>query len=313
MRGISLLLTSLAAAGSIATAPPPPKPPQSEDILVVGVRDSAQARRDFVRSLALPSADKQLARFYDPVCPFVAGLSDRSNALVVRRMRQVATASGMRVAREPCTPNALLYVVADKPKLLERWRKSDSPLFGDEMSDGQIRALAHSAEPASSWQLLDYRGSDGRTLSKIRIARPKSLGKMEPLSVDFSPASAIEHDWAPISRIINPLRIGFGASVLVVDGRAAGGANLTQLADFAAMQLFAHTRVQTGAAQPAPTILTLLDDAETGRPAPLSMTEWDLAYLKALYSYSDMYVAGAHKGELAKRMGRFIPSDTADK
>lgn len=82
-----------------------------------------------------------------------------------------------------------------------------------------------------------------------------------------------------------------------------------QLADFAAMQLFARTRPQFEATQPAPTILILLDDAATGRPAPLSLTGWDLAYLKALYSYTDRYSAGAERGDLARRMSHFISSD----
>jgi hypothetical protein len=201
----------------------------------------------------------------------------------------------------------LLFVVADKQKLLDGWRKSDSPLFGDEMSGGQIMELVRSAEPATGWQLLDYRGSNGRALVKNRIARISSLH--EPLQVEIGLGTAIENNWSPVSRIINPLRIGFGASILVVDGHAAGGADLRQIADFAAMQLFAHTRLQKDGEQAAPTILTLLDDAATGRPAPLSLTEWDLAYLKALYSYTDRYVAGAQRGELAKRMARYISSD----
>lgn len=308
MRKFALLCGSLACFVSGANgATLPARHSQPDEILVVGQRDPADAARDFVQSLALPSAQRQLARFYEPVCPYVAGLRDSSNAVVVQRMRKVAAAAGMKVAKEPCKANALLFVVRDKAKLLESWRKSDSPLFGDEMSDGQIMDLIHSAAAATSWQLLDYRGSDGRTMVKNRIARVGVLG--EPLQVDISPDGALENNWAPASRIINPVQVGFGASVLVVDAHTVGGADLRQLADFAAMQLYAHTRPQTRAAQPAPTILTLLDDAGTGHPAPLSLTGWDLAYLKALYSYADRYAAGAERGDLARRMSHYISAD----
>lgn len=306
MRKFALFCGSLACFVSPAAASPstPPRSQPDDEILVVGQRNPADAARDFVRSLALPSGNKQLARFYEPVCPYVAGLQDSSNALVVQRMRKVAAAAGMKVAKEPCKANALLFVVRDKAKLLQAWLKSDSPLFGDEMSDGQIMNLIHDAAAATSWQLLDYRGSDGRTMVKNRIARVGVPG--EPLQVDISPDGALENNWAPVSRIINPVQVGFGASVLVVDAHAAGGSDLKQLADFAAMQLFAHTRPQTRIGQPAPTILTLLDDASTGRAAPLSLTGWDLAYLKALYSYADRYSAGAERGDLARRMSHYI-------
>jgi len=308
MHSLTKALVSLAALVLIAAAPPSePEAAQSGDILVTGQRNPAQAMRGFVGSVAIPSADKQLARFYDPVCPYVAGLDKRSNEFVEQRMRRVAAAAGMKVADEQCAANALLYVAPDKAKLLADWRKSDSILWGSELTDGEIRQLVHSTEAATSWQVLAYRGSDGRGLARNRIARLSNPN--EAAKVEMSPGSAIDNVGAPISRILNPLRIGFDISVLVVDGRAAGGSNLTQLADFAAMQLFARTKLQAGATQPAPTILTLLDDARTGRPAPASLTEWDLAYLRALYSYSDMYVAGAHRGDLAKRMTRFIRTD----
>jgi len=77
----------------------------------------------------------------------------------------------------------------------------------------------------------------------------------------------------------------------------------------AAMQLFAHTDPNKAAKQAAPTILTLVQDAAAGRPSPLSVTEWDFAYLKSLYAYSDMYKAGAHRGELARRMARYMTED----
>jgi hypothetical protein len=311
MRKFALLFGSLVCLASNANAAPlPNRQSQPGEILVVGQRNPGDAARDFVQALALPSADKQLARFYEPVCPYVAGLRDSSDELVVQRMRKVAAAVGMKVAKEPCKANALLFVVRDKAKLLASWRKSDSPLLGDDMSDGQIMDLIHSAAAATSWQLLDYRGSDGRTMVRNRIARIGVKG--EPLQVGISPDNALENDWAPVSRIMNPVQIGLGASVLV-DAHVAGGADLRQLADFASMQLFAKTRPQARAGQPAPTILTLLDDATTGRPAPLSVTEWDLAYLKALYSYADRYSAGAERGDLARRMSHYISSDAPER
>jgi hypothetical protein len=93
---------------------------------------------------------------------------------------------------------------------------------------------------------------------------------------------------------MNQVHYEFGASVVVIDAKAVAGADLRQLADFAAMQLFAHTDPSKAAQQAAPTILTLVQDAAAGKPSPLSVTEWDFAYLRSHYAYSDMYKAGAH-------------------
>lgn len=302
MTRLSVVASAATALLTVAAAPAP-QASTRDDIVVLGNRNPDQVRRDYVQQLAQPSADDQLARFMNPVCPYVAGLREPYDAMIVKRLRTVAAAAGMRVAEEGCHPNALVYVVADKAKLIDEWRKAKPEFFAEEMTDAQIGALVHSAEPVISWQILDRRGSDGRELARARMTKNGEGANT------WGGDSALEVPNALGSRYMNQVHYEFGASVVVIDAKAVAGADLRQLADFAAMQLFAHTSPEKAGKQGAPTILTLVQDAAAGRPSPLSVTEWDFAYLRSLYAYSDMYKAGAHRGELAKRMARYMAED----
>ncbi|MGN6589047.1 MAG: hypothetical protein ACTHKE_01995 [Sphingomicrobium sp.] len=304
MHRFGLLTTALTSLACLAAAPPPSAPASHDDIVVLGTRNPDQVRRDYVRQMAVPSEDDQLARFANPVCPMVMGLRDRYDQMIAERLRKVAAASGMRVAPEKCAVNALVFIVADKSKLIEGWHRSSPEMFSETMTDAQIADLAKSPEPVLSWQILDVRGSDGRELARER------LNKNGEGASTWGADSALEVPFALGSRYMNQVHYEFGASVVVIDAKAVAGADLRQLADFAAMQLFAHTDPNKAAKQAAPTILTLIQDAAAGRPSPLSLTEWDFAYLKSLYAYTDMYKAGAHEGELAKRMSKYMVKDS---
>ena len=289
-----LPLTLLYAPASAAA----PKSTDDE-ILVVSDQDADRVRREFVKAMALPSAYDQLGRFEDPVCPVVLGFKAPYGTVVADRMRRVADAAGIKVARDGCKPNVYLFVVRDKASLVRGLSRSASSVFGyrDDPAYAERAVLASASAPSVAWQVLQYRASDGSVAYRERL-RSNSRDSVLKLTTTAS-------------RIVSPLRVEFGASVMVIEAKSLLGADLRQLSDFAAMQLYAHTEPQMASEQKAPTILTLLDDATTGRPAPLSITQWDLAYLKALYSFSNMYRANVHYGELSNRMKRSMEEPQA--
>ena len=101
----------------------------------------------------------------------------------------------------------------------------------------------------------------------------------------------------PPSRVRANSMPTFVASLVVIDRRSAGGLTVTQLADYAAMRTFADTdpaRVASAAAPSILPILTLPADA----PLPQTLTHWDLAFLKALYSTSNVYYAAYQRGDI---------------
>ena len=74
----------------------------------------------------------------------------------------------------------------------------------------------------------------------------------------------------------------FLGAIMVVDVDALAGLTPIQLADYAAMRGFAQTMLEGPGRLTTPTILHVID-TPMGSKVPLTMTEWDFSFLKALY------------------------------
>ena len=70
---------------------------------------------------------------------------------------------------------------------------------------------------------------------------------------------------------------------MVVELDSLAGLTVTQIADYAAMRSFARTDPSRLQRSNAATILAALE-APMNSQVPLSLTEWDLAFLKSLYA-----------------------------
>ena len=83
---------------------------------------------------------------------------------------------------------------------------------------------------------------------------------------------------------------------------ALDGLTTIQLADYAAMRLLAKTDPAKVPAS-APTILSILD-ASLDTNVPITLTSWDMAFLKGLYSSTDRAYANRQRGEIRERLRR---------
>jgi hypothetical protein len=86
---------------------------------------------------------------------------------------------------------------------------------------------------------------------------------------------------------------------VIVDTSATGKATFGQLADYIAMISLAHVDSEAELGT-APTILQLF--AASGQEPPRKLTEWDQAFLKALYETEDPLLN--EKTALATRMAQ---------
>jgi hypothetical protein len=77
------------------------------------------------------------------------------------------------------------------------------------------------------------------------------------------------------------------------------------------MRAFAKTDPSRLEKPAAPTILTLLD-TPNGGAVPITLTEWDLAYLKALYGSTTNRLAGQQSGEMAQKMAKDLKGSPND-
>lgn len=293
MLGFAMIAALLAAQDTPA---PPASPPQaSQDIVVEGVREREQRKqvRQFIRALDDVPNFGQIGKFHAPVCPAVMGLPAAQNQMVAERMKRVAREAGIRTADSKCIPNVLLIASVDKGSTIQALYES-YPAYFHGMTGKAVRELAASKEPSVAWQIKGLLSADGTVLKKT------------PLDGYY-----VNEGTNSGSRVRAGTMPQFVSSMVMVELRALAGLTVTQVADFAAMRAFADTDPRRAAGSGAPTILTILDKP-ADQMVPVTLTQWDLGYLKSLYATSNDYYASYQRGdmeqelvkELAKSRGR---------
>jgi hypothetical protein len=278
--GLLSALSLAAQAAGVSTAP------QTNEIVVEGEKQRTRVQK-FVRQLTPAPFDGQLAKFLAPVCPASVGLLPQQNQQVEDRIRQVSKAIGADVASGNCTRNVLVLVVPNKKVAIQQLRQKRPELFGD-LPSAEIRRIEDVRGPVTAWQMIDVFGSDGMPLGSARI-------------------DATGDDIRIVRVVGTPSRIRkltvpqFRGSVLIVESHALDGISTRQLADYAVMRLLASVR-EPSSALPADSILTLFNPGITGTTAPLSVTQWDYAFLKSYYASSNSVVASSERHEVEERM-----------
>lgn len=280
----TLLLFSQSA---IAQEPPPA--PETSDIVVTADRDIDRRLKDFVGALAPAQASGQLGRFEQAVCPAVLGLSAGNKAAIERRLRSVAKAAGLDVAPEGCSANVLVMVTENKRTFIEALQNGHRRFLGN-LTVAQTRRLARDPGPTAAWQMTSSVTARGTPIAS-------DVGGCESCFLNRTTESP--------SRITAPTRPVFEASALVVERRALSGLTTTQLADYAAMRLLAKTDPARLAGSAAPTIVTILD-APMGSEVPITLTKWDLGFLRGLYASPNNVYSGSQRSEMARQIGREI-------
>jgi hypothetical protein len=288
---MAALVRFLAAAGALAfaaglAAQETERPP---DILVTG-QDVDRQVRDFVGALTEAPPRGQLSRFERRVCPAAVGLSPTQKAAVAERLRRVAEAAGLDVAGASCTPNVLLIVTGDKRAFIESLEREYPYYFGD-MTSAAVRRLARSPGPAAAWQI------QGPPLDAEGLEMPRAPGGAS--GADYY----VNRTTRTGSRITAAARPRFQAAAVVVEQRSLDGLTTTQLADYAAMRAFARTDPERLPASSPATILKILE-APMGSEVPLSLTPWDLSFLKALYAGTGKLFAASQRSEIRERVAK---------
>jgi hypothetical protein len=257
------MLTLIAAlalqAQPAQPAPAAPSPPPADDTIVVTGQlpvTPAEARRQV--NTVISTHEGQIARFFGAVCPTVIGPEPAMRRVIALRMRAVAAEAGVEVAPPGCRANVALIIVPNGPAFVRALRAARPALFAT-VEAGDLRRTLAQHEPVLSWNSTEEISEDGFAVN------PES-GTLQVRSASI---------------ISEPTRLSTVQAVVVVEERAADGKSLGQLADYAVMRAIAGARPPNGrSGAPPSTILALFD---RGVNAPLELTRFDRAYLRALY------------------------------
>ncbi len=264
------------------------QPPSAADdeIVIEGVRERQRQIQRFVDALTDAPVGGQIARFDWEVCPVAVGLSEAQNAEITARMRRIASASGVPLAGAGCRGNAVLIATPDKARTL-RWMRSEYPHhFRDAL--GHRVPLIDEDGPATAWQVEGRLDQDGQMVGAQTGARDATTSNHYVINATREP-----------SRLTPQTRPHFMGAFLVVQTDALRGLSTVQLADYAAMRLFARTQPSRLERSAAPTILNILD-SPMNAPVPLSLTRWDLGFLRALYGSGENQYATRQRGEMRR-------------
>lgn len=270
-------LALLLSGSALAQQLPPPADQQEIVIRANRVRDRDERIRQFVQAVTVAEPNyRQLSRFELPACPMVVGLGQPQDRMIADRMRQVAAAVGIETGREGCHPNALVIVADDKEATMAWMRRKLPNFFVD--SIGRPILLRKEKGPAQAWHVGGLRDSTGREAGIVLVGETPSM--------------------------VHPMgRPHFLASVLIVEARALAGLTTTEFADYAAMRAFAQLDPARLKDRNAPTILTILD-APAGAEVPLTLTGWDLAFLRGLYASEENAYAETQRREIQRAMNK---------
>lgn len=263
------------------------------DIVVTGVRpEQAQTFVDAVAAVS-PMAD-QLPRWDNVVCTSIAGMPARQGQFVADRIAQRAAAVGLQPGGPGCQANVAVFVTADSDTFARQLFERDRQLFHylqtnnvSTMGQGALQQFLDTSRAVRWWHVSETYGADG-----LSLAGDASQGGMS--NAPSTRASG--------TRLSATTREDLTQVIIIVDARRVQGAQLTALADY--ISLVALAQVNPNATTSAyPTIMNLFDGAQVRADAPAGMTQWDQAFLDALYKTQRNAVSpGQQRNEIARRM-----------
>ena len=285
---IAVLLAALMTSEPAAAAPPPA--PESP-IVVQGIHDRDKKISRFIKELTPAPVHGQIGRFDAPVCPAVAGVSAEQQSFIEGRLRRIAAAVGIPVAKPDCDPNLILVVARNKNDLLKQLEKHRPEYFPTSWSSWRIHDLEHDPYPVAAWQFEGQFWADGRPIAG------------ETTASGISDILQLQRTIEPLTRLKPSARRAFVTSIVVVQHDALTGLTTTQLADYTAMRAFVRTDPKQLQAAASDTILGVLD-APMGSAVPLTLTAWDLSFLKALYASNKNSYAEYQRSEMQALMRR---------
>lgn len=249
------------------------QPQENDAIVVVGKKLPPKVVHRYIRQVST-TIDGQLTRFNGPVCPRVVGFAEEVNQIVAQRIRRIARDAGAEAASEPCRANLTVIVAKDGNALVKQIRRASPAAFAGVNASDLHRAFRDG--PVHMWNSVMLVNEDNR---------PQRAGTLTVKSASIL--------YQPTKQVIT-------GSMIVLDDDALIGKSLVQIADYVAM------RALSGAKPPeegieADTIMTLFDPKVA---SPLSVTEVDRSYLKALYKANPMANATTAMGRISRQIAR---------
>ena len=243
----------------------------------------------FVAAHSAVSRIDQLSRWGVTVCPETGGLSAPFNAYVSARVKAVAASVGAPVDKHPnrnfpCKTNLLIVFTTKPQALMDDVRKRHSQMLGFHYA-AQAQRIAAVSQPIQAWYMTGTKAEGGTLEMDDEFHR--------------MPAGSAG------SRLSARLESQFMGVLVVVDASRIEGHQIGAIADSVAM-LSPRPRHQAAGCSDLPTILDFLNPDCPPGPEPSTMSRYDVAYLKGLYSVDPREYLSAQRSEIGSRILREV-------
>jgi len=292
MSGCAILLATMAPTGGARADPAAtPQPSQAQPTgsqaaptavspLIVTAPEKPQIVRrkvdTFVKGITQQSAfEDNVPRWRTPICPVVAGFTPPQGEFLFNRLLQVGAAAGAPLAPPKCDPN-LLIVATDHPdQLMAGLLKSAHGVFGDS-GPSAINRFVRTSRPVRVWYNDVPIDRDGGSVSSdapsaaVQGSGGGSIIQGVPTTTTYGGSS----------RLVSATSRGLALTYVIIDSNRLKGVSIGAVADYVSMIALAEVD-QDADMSDASTILRLF--SAPAADAPTSLSDWDSAFLYALY------------------------------
>jgi hypothetical protein len=300
-----LWLTVASAAGTAAFAETVPAP--VGDTIVVTAQDRAALQnriKTFVRSATVVPELGQYARRNTPYCPKVVGLASGYVPHVIEKVRVAGQAAGLADPKPQCRPNLTIIFSEDADAQMTLLRKRSSRLFNGSYREKE-RELFGSGRPIRWWYSLDMSDASGSPVGSDMSAQAAVAGGNGG-SGGVPGFDGIRTQNARTTSLIETnIKVDLIGTFVVIDVTKANGYPLDAVASYAAMVSFAQINGKQDFAG-FPSVLSLFADDTDKARAPTELTDWDKAYLHALYTTPSNREAWVQRSRIAGKMSQQI-------
>lgn len=297
----ALLPAAFAASGARATQEPPrvvmkPAPPAGTPTvapLAVEATEPAELKKQtysFVDtfSAATPRLD-QYARWTDPVCVTVQGLSPDQEAKIKARVEEVAKGVGVRVLGKGCQANIEVKFSAQPQGFLDQVAATHEDMLGywHRRDRDTLKVMNR---PIQAWYRTATVGAGGTTGSAFTYIESGGSATAVPAGTVGEQASGKIIDdpdeRAPTgcgnSRFSSCLKSVFDHVLIMVDTNAVASAPAGLVADYVAMLAMAQPQSLDGC-NALKSVIDIYARGCAGRDPPDGLTRADVAFLTSLY------------------------------
>lgn len=255
-----IALAALVCASPVLSANDP-----LETVEVQGSREAVRREvQSFVGSITRMDGEL-VGRWHSFVCPMVVGVTEPQAEFIRLQIIEVfdTVRKQKRKPGKPCDPNLFVIISDEADLVVADWKERDPGMFRWKERDGVSRSKGPRA--VQSWHNATEVPSG-----------------MDPLIERSNAPPAVKTSGSP--RIVSPVSEALTAVVVLVDSRSTGKVTLAQLTDYIAMVSLSQLDL-TASLGSIDSILQLFAQSPPEAP-PAGLTEWDYAFLRALYRIS---------------------------